>query len=295
LLLFWWNSLSIQFKNMSKEKLPDIGRVSTTLIDGLSIRYAKAGDSKNLPVLLTAPWPESIYSFYHLVPKLASKHYVLAIDLPGFGLSQSRPNVMAPEAMGDFLIKLIYHFNISRTHVVAPDVGTLAVLFAALKRPELFESLIIGGAAMQVDLADDALKDLIHSPVGYLANAGSDGIKAYMDQAAKLTPAAIIDDFSAASAGRRLEEAAQYVRAYITDCPRLEPQLSKIKTPSLILSGKNDTIVPPVNLQFLAARLPHNHSMLLDAEHRVWEEAAEKYTDMIISWLDKDYLSFEKA
>jgi pimeloyl-ACP methyl ester carboxylesterase len=280
---------------VSKEKLPDIGSVSIIEVDGLSIRYAKAGDTKSLPVLLTSPWPESIYSFYHLIPKLAARHFVLAVDLPGFGLSQSRSDVMAPEKMGDFLIELLHHFDISRTHVVAPDVGTLAVLFAALKRPELFESLIIGGAAMQVDLAEGALKDLIHSPVGYLANAGSDGVKAYMDQAAKLTPAAVIDDFSAASAGRRLEEATQYVRAYITDCPRLESQLSKIKTPSLILSGKNDTIVPPVNLEFLATRLPHNHSMLLDAAHRVWEEAADKYNDMIISWLDGDYLSFEKA
>jgi pimeloyl-ACP methyl ester carboxylesterase len=280
---------------MSREKLPDIGKISTTEIDGLSIRYAKAGDSKSLPVLLTAPWPESIYSFYHLVPKLAAKLFVLAVDLPGFGHSQSRPDVMAPEAMGDFLIELLNHFEITRTHVVAPDVGTLAVLFAALKRPELFESLIIGGAAMQDDLAEGALKDLIHSPVGYLASAGSDGVKAYMDQAAKLTPAAIIDDFTTASAGRRLEEATQYVRAYVTDCPKLESQLSKIETPSLILSGKNDKIVPPVNLEFLAERLPHNHSMLLDADHRVWEEAADKYNDMIISWLDGDYLSFEKA
>jgi pimeloyl-ACP methyl ester carboxylesterase len=280
---------------MSKETLPDIGRISTTEIDGLSVRYAKAGDSKRLPVLLTAPWPESIYSFYHLVPKLAAKHFVLAVDLPGFGLSQSRPDVMAPEAMGEFLIELLFHFDVSRTHIIAPDVGTLAALFAALKRPELFESLIIGGAAMQTDLADGALKDLIHSPVGYLANAGSDGVKAYMDQAAKLTPAAIIDDFNAASTGRRLEEATRFVRAYMTDCPKLEQQLSKIKTPSLVLAGKNDTIVPPVNLQYLAARLPNNHSLLLDAGHRVWEEAADKYNDMIISWLDGEYLSFEKA
>src|ERR1700683_3387878 len=30
LLIFWSNSLSIQFRNMSKEKLPDIGKVSMT-------------------------------------------------------------------------------------------------------------------------------------------------------------------------------------------------------------------------------------------------------------------------
>src|SRR4029077_12321551 len=224
---------------MIKDPLPDIGTVTTADIDGLSIRYAKSGVSKGLPVLLTAPWPESIYSFYRLAPWLAVKHPVILVDLPGFGLSQSRPDVMAPEAMGNFFIKLLKHFGISRTHVVAPDVGTPAVLFADSKQPELFESIVIGGAAMQPDLAAGVLKDLIYSPTGFLAEVGADGVKSYLEHAELLTPTAIIEDFRAASAGRRFDEAAQFVRGYIQDCPKLEPQLYNIKTPALIVTGKN--------------------------------------------------------
>src|ERR1700729_1559287 len=106
---------------MSNSVLPNIGAVSTAKIDGLSIRYAQAGVAKGLPILLTAPWPESIYSFYHLAPLLALKHPILLVDLPGFGLSESRPDVMSPEQMGNFLIKLIAHFGFKRIHVVAPD------------------------------------------------------------------------------------------------------------------------------------------------------------------------------
>ena len=274
---------------MSKGNLPDIGTVTTADIDGLSIRYAKSGVSKGLPVLLTAPWPESIYSFYRLAPRLAVKHPVILVDLPGFGLSQSRPDVMAPEAMGNFFIKLLKHFGINRTHVVAPDVGTPAVLFAASKQQELFESMIIGGAAMQPNLAAGVLKDLVYSLPGSLAEAGSDGVKSYLEHAALLTPLAIIADFRAASAGRRLEEATQFVRGYIPDSPKLEPLLSNIKTPALIIAGKNDMIVPPVNLQFLADRLPNNKHLLLDAEHRVWEEAADEYIETIASWFDGGY------
>src|ERR1700745_920618 len=184
---------------MNKNNLPNIGAVTITEIDGLSIPYARAGVSKGIPILLTAPWPESIYSFHRLAPKLATEHPVLLVDLPGFGLSQSEPNVMAPEAMGDFLIKLLKYFGITRTHVVAPDVGTPVVLFANSKQKEIFESLVIGGAAMQPDLATGALKDLIYSPPGFLTNAGSDGVKSYLEQAALLTPSAIIEDFRAAS------------------------------------------------------------------------------------------------
>src|SRR5258705_1633085 len=190
-------------------------------------------------------------------------------------------------------MKLLKHFGIKRTHVVAPDVGTLAVLLAASKQPELFESLVIGGAAMQADLAAGVLKDLVYSPPGSLDNAGSDGVKPYLDHASLLTDPAIIEDFRAASAGRRLEEATQFVRGYIRDCPKLEPLISKIKTPALIIAGKNDAIVPSINSQFLADRLPNNQNVLLDADHRAWEEAADEYNNKIVSWFDGGYHTLE--
>jgi pimeloyl-ACP methyl ester carboxylesterase len=65
--------------------------------------------------------------------------------------------------------------------------------------------------------------------------------------------------------------------------------LSYIKIPSLIIAGKNDPIVPPVNAQFLSERLPTNQCVLLNAEHRVWEEAANDYVDTIVSWFDSGY------
>jgi len=279
---------------MSKDSLPNIGTVATAGIDGLSIRYAQAGTSGGIPIILTAPWPESIYSFHRLAPRLSENHHIILIDLPGFGLSQSRPDVMAPEAMGNFIIKLLKYFGISRTHAVAPDVGTPAILFAASKQPELFESLVIGGGAMRTDLAEGSLKDLIFSPKGFLAEIGADGVKPYLEQAARLTPAAIVEDFRAASSGHRLDEAAQFVRGYIQDSPKLEPLISKIKTPTLIIAGRNDKIVPPSNGQFLADRLPNNRYILLDAEHRVWEEASKEYNEIIASWFDKDYRSLGK-
>jgi pimeloyl-ACP methyl ester carboxylesterase len=209
--------------------------------------------------------------------------------LPGFGLSQSRFDVMSPEAMGDFIIKFLKHFGISRAHAVAQDVGTPAILFTASKQPGLFESLVIGGGAMRPDLADGSLKELIFSPTGSLATIGADSVKSYSDQAAILTPAAVIEDFRAASTGRRLDEATQFVRGYIQDSPKLEPLLSKINIPTLIIGGKNDKIVPPVNGQFLADRIPNSRNILLDAEHRIWEEAANEYIAAITSWVDEDY------
>ncbi|WP_158993846.1 alpha/beta fold hydrolase [Mucilaginibacter sp. L196] len=260
-------------------------------VDGLSIRFISHKRNDGIPILFTAPWPESIYSFYRILPRLADTYSYVAVDLPGYGQSQSREEVMSPEAMGDFIITLLKKLGINRTHVVAPDVGTPAVLFAAAKNPELFESLVLGSAATRVDLAGGILKDAINSPKGAFADVGAEAIKDYLIHAAQLTPGDIIEDFRKGSSGRRFEEAVQYVRAYKTDLPKLEVLLAKIESPVLILAGKNDPIVPPSNGQFLSEKLIRSRYVLLDAYHRVWEEAFSSYTDELVSWLAGGYRS----
>ena len=91
--------------------LPDIGHVATSQVDGLAIRLARGGRSDGVPLLLTSPWPESIYAFRAIWPEIEALGPVIAVDLPGFGRSEGRADLMSPEAMGDFVIKLAQHFG----------------------------------------------------------------------------------------------------------------------------------------------------------------------------------------
>jgi hypothetical protein len=50
--------------------LPDIGSVETTQLDGLQIRFARSGKADGIPVLLTSPWPESIYAFRDVLSEI---------------------------------------------------------------------------------------------------------------------------------------------------------------------------------------------------------------------------------
>jgi len=53
--------------------LPDIGHVTTSQVDGLEIRFTRGGRSDGVPLLLTSPWPESIYAFRAIWPKIATR------------------------------------------------------------------------------------------------------------------------------------------------------------------------------------------------------------------------------
>jgi pimeloyl-ACP methyl ester carboxylesterase len=270
--------------------LPDIGRVSTELVDGLRIRMARSGRTDGVPILFTSPWPESLYSFWRILPHFTHAHPVVAVDLPGFGLSQSRPDVMSPKAMGAFLVKLAQHLKLERLHGIGPDVGTPAFLFAAAGHPELFESLVLGGGATRIDLAAGRLRDLIASPQGaFAAVDGAAAVADYLTQAKNNTPPAVIEDFRAASAGRRFEEAVQFVRGYDADLPLIGRSLAQIQAPVLVLAGRDDPIVPPANNQWLSDQLPRSRLALLDAGHRAWAEASAAYVGEIMTWVGGGY------
>ena len=87
---------------------------------------------------------------------LAEHARLFAVDLPGFGASERRDDLLSPRAMGGFLARLIAEADLGRPHIVAPDVGTSAALFAAAAHPERIASVIVGtgGAAVPLELGE---------------------------------------------------------------------------------------------------------------------------------------------
>ncbi len=112
-----------------------IPQVRFRTIDGVRIRYADSGSTQKPTVVLTSPWPESVYAFTSMWATLSEHARLFAVDLPGFGASERREDLLSPRAMGEFLARLIAEADLGRAHIVAPDVGTAAALFAAAAHP----------------------------------------------------------------------------------------------------------------------------------------------------------------
>jgi pimeloyl-ACP methyl ester carboxylesterase len=89
-------------------------------IAGLRIRYADSGGPHESVMLLTGPWPESIYAFARIWNTLAKHARLVAVDLPGFGASKRREDLLSPRAMGGFLAQLVVEADLRRPHIVAP-------------------------------------------------------------------------------------------------------------------------------------------------------------------------------
>jgi len=254
-------------------------------VDGVRIRYADSGGSRESVILLTSPWPESVYAFAPMWDSLSAHARLFAVDLPGFGASERREDLLSPRAMGEFLARLIAEADLGTPHIVAPDVGTSAALFAADAHPERIASVTVGtgGAAVPIQLGEPLASWVLdpdldkyrrmdpHAIVGAAVGTIAGGI-----------PDDIRADYLACYEGDRFAESMRYVRRYPEELPVLAGLLPRIAVPVTIINGRHDRVVPLANAEFLDERLPTSRLVVIDAGHFVWEEAPAEYASAVL-------------
>jgi pimeloyl-ACP methyl ester carboxylesterase len=268
-----------------------MAQVQFRKVGGVRIRYAEGGGSGD-SLLLTSPWPESLYAYESMWTSLAKHAHLFAIDLPGFGGSERRDDLLSPRAMGAFLADLIVEVGLGTPHIVAPDVGTSAALFAAATHSERIASLIIGsgGAAIPLQLGEP-LKSLVLDPD--LEKYRSVEPRTTVDTALSSITGGVSEaaraDYLASYEGDRYVESMRYVRRYPEELPALAKLLPTITTPVTLINGGHDRVVPLANVEFLNERLPTSRIVVLDTGHFAWEEAPEEYAAAILEVVKGDW------
>ena len=257
----------------------------TVLVDGLRIRHADSGTADGPVILFTSPWPESRFAFRRVWPSLARTGRLVAVDLPGFGHSEGRPEVLTPSTMADFLGRFIAELGLGTPHLVAPDVGASAALFLAGQRPDAVRSLVAGGGGVAVPLeVTGTLADIIAAP-GIDAFEGLD-VRATIG--ATVEPAAprgqepeVWEDYVSAYENGRFAESTRYVRSYPEQLPVLRDLLPAIRVPVRIFAAADDPLVPVANGTYLAERIPGSELTILPAAHFAWEEVPDQFAAII--------------
>jgi pimeloyl-ACP methyl ester carboxylesterase len=256
-------------------------------IDGLSIRYVES-DRRDVDALLFSPWPESVFAYEPIWSRLAETTHLVAVDLPGFGRSERRDALMTPRAMGDFIVRIADAFRLQQPHVVGPDIGTSATLFAAASHPDRFLSLVVGtgGAAVPIELGEPLREWVFARDLEPYRRIGGRAIVertlATLERY-KVTEAAR-EDYLASFEGDRFAESIPYVQSYPTELEALRAVLPQVQTPVQIISGRRDAVVPLSNAEYLHERLPHSELHAVDAGHFIWEDAADEYAALVNAW-----------
>ena len=117
------------------------GEARWITVDGIKTHYRVAGAGR--PLLLVHGLGASVATWRDNIDPLSTRFRVYAVDLPGHGDSDKPDIDYAPEAMVDYVVRLIEGLGIRRPAIVGNSVGGALGLMTALRHPDLLSGLVL--------------------------------------------------------------------------------------------------------------------------------------------------------
>jgi pimeloyl-ACP methyl ester carboxylesterase len=105
---------------------------------GIDFHVAEAGSGDDV-VLCLHGWPQHWYEWRHLMPALADRHRVLALDLRGFGWSDAPRDGYEKENMATDVLAVLDALGLERVKLVGHDWGAWLGFLLCLRAPRRFE------------------------------------------------------------------------------------------------------------------------------------------------------------
>lgn len=247
--------------------MPQLDGVEHHHVDvrGARLHVAEVGDGDGRAVLLVHGWPQHWWSWRSLMPLLADRYRVLALDLRGFGWSEATPRGYRKEELADDVAGVLDALEIDRVNLVGHDwggvVGFLVCLghaarverFVPMNTGHVWPTLRVRGIPKQ--LGAMAYQGLLASPgVGRRVNASPRLVGKVMG-AISAQPDAVVPAYRDHFAPRmrddkaRARAASQVYRTFaLYEYPRWVRGLyadRRLTTPTLWLHGLGDPFFTP--------------------------------------------------
>ena len=118
--------------------MPTLDGVEHRFVDvrGARLHVAEMGDRDGAPVLLAHGWPQHWWSWRALMPLLADRYRVLAMDLRGFGWSEATPRGYRKDELAEDVIGVLDALGVDRVNLVGHDWGGVIGFLVCLEHPE---------------------------------------------------------------------------------------------------------------------------------------------------------------
>ncbi len=119
--------------------------------NGARLHYVAGGSGEAL--ILLPGWPQTWWEFHKVMPALAAKYRVIAVDLRGMGASDRPAGGYDKKTMARDILDLLQHLKIERAHIVGHDIGAQVAFAFAANHPAATRTLTL----LDVPHPDEAL------------------------------------------------------------------------------------------------------------------------------------------
>jgi pimeloyl-ACP methyl ester carboxylesterase len=265
-------------------------------VDGTEINYVDIGSGPGEPVVFVHGLGGQWQNWLQNIPRLARERRVVALDLPGFGLSPLPPHEITITRYARYVNALCEHLGLDRVELVGNSMGGYIAAEVAIQFPERVDRLALVSAAGITSASLD------HRPVltlGRIATAIVTWTAARNRELAARRvwrhlsllfvarhPSLLKPDFAyeAFFKGTGKPGFLDALRACLDYDFR--DRLPEIRRPTLIIWGEQDSIIPVKDAHEFERLIPDSRKVVMrETGHIAMAERPSAFNDLLIDFL----------
>lgn len=262
-------------------------------VNGIKLHYEITGQGQPLFFIMGLGSPAISWDPL-LVEEMGRTHQVITYDNRGTGTSEKPDEPYSISGFASDAIGLLDALHIPRAHIFGVSMGGMIAQELTIHYPQRVAGLILGcttpGGKYAVSAPPESLKALQGRPGETPEQALRDAWKLSFSDAFIQTHRAELE----AHLQRRLAHVTPrfaYERHYqATMTLRVYKQLKEIAAPTLVVTGRDDVLIPAANSEILAREIPGAELVIFDnAGHGFFTSAREPFLKVL-----KDFLARQR-
>jgi len=235
-------------------------------ISGLQIYYDDLG--KGVPVLAIHGLGGSSNFWWPLHTALAETARIIAPDMPSSGRSSCDAE-LSIDRIADVMLQLLDHLELPKVHLLGHSMGTIVCQAMAARAPDKFHTIaLLGPLAEPPDPARPniaARADLAREQgMPPIADAIVGAALASETRASKPVATAFVRELVAA------QNAEGYAQSCLALAKATAANVSGVACPALLITGDQDGVAPPANVEALAGQFSNLVANTVLAECGHW-------------------------
>ena len=250
------------------------------------IRYLEGGGSDG-NVLLIHGLGASAERWAHVIPYLSKKYHVIAVDLIGYGFSDKPSVDYTPAFFSQFIFDFLNTLGIAKTSMIGSSLGGQIVAECAITQSRVIEKIVLvspSGIMKQSTPTFDAYTLAALYPT-------QDGTKTAFQMMAgehKEIDSDTVDGFIQRMTLPNAKMAFMSTILGIRNAGSLSERLGKISVPTLIVWGKQDTLIPIAYSKGFVSSIKNCQFVEMESSgHTPHVEEPEKFSEIVLRFLNR--------
>lgn len=255
--------------------------------DGLPVRLSEWG--RGDPLVLVHGLGEDHRAWRAVVPHLALRRRVIAYDLRGHGETPPGELTGTLAQLGSDLLAVLDAMELDKADLCGFSLGGTVVLRAGIDAPWRVRQLVPVATSSRVGAAAAAW----YEERAGLADRGPHALEPVLEQDTRQqlqqTPELLADQWllrrQAVADPRGFANACRAM-ARLHEEP-LDPELSAVEAPTLVIAGERDPLCPPRAAEIVAAGIPGARMMVMpDSSHMLPVERPAELSALLLDFLE---------